>query len=269
MSVNKVRLANGETIIDISDSTVTPETLAEGVTAHDASGQKITGKMIPGGGSSVQTDWNQNDETQPDFLKNKPFGDVPTVLYEGTNLSPENDDGAYLLETPIIEIIEGESYSVVLDGIEYVAEGTRVQGVYVIVGNPGIVGGEDNGLPFVWVHNPEYGLMMFLTFAPFTSLCISADNAKKISAKYYDVQAVFYAKTPYIYKDLARTITATKQDVLDVVNKMPIVIDCGIGRAQAVYVGTSDDYAKIFFYANTTVDVISQYKLYTSEYTET
>ena len=52
MSVNKVQLANGETIIDISDSTVTPETLAEGVTAHDASGQKITGKMVPGGGSS-------------------------------------------------------------------------------------------------------------------------------------------------------------------------------------------------------------------------
>lgn len=78
MSVNKVQLANGETIIDISDSTVTPETLAEGVTAHDASGRKITGKMIPGGGASVQTDWNQTDETAPDFLKNKPFGETPT-----------------------------------------------------------------------------------------------------------------------------------------------------------------------------------------------
>lgn len=85
MSVNKVQLANGETIIDISDSTVTPETLAEGVTAHDASGQKITGKMVPGGGSSVQTDWNQTDETAPDFLKNKPFGEVygDTVTFNG------------------------------------------------------------------------------------------------------------------------------------------------------------------------------------------
>ena len=72
MSVNKVQLANGETIIDISDSTVTPETLAEGVTAHDASGQKITGKMVPGGGSSVQSDWNQTDSSAADFIKNKP-----------------------------------------------------------------------------------------------------------------------------------------------------------------------------------------------------
>lgn len=78
MSVNKVQLANGETIIDISDSTVTPETLAEGVTAHDASGQKITGKMAPGGGSSVQSDWNQTDSSAADFIKNKPFGDMPT-----------------------------------------------------------------------------------------------------------------------------------------------------------------------------------------------
>lgn len=27
-----------------------------------------------GGGSSVQTDWNQIDETQPDYIKNRPFG---------------------------------------------------------------------------------------------------------------------------------------------------------------------------------------------------
>lgn len=45
MAVNKVRLSNGETLIDISDDTVTPETLAEGVTAHDASGERIVGTM--------------------------------------------------------------------------------------------------------------------------------------------------------------------------------------------------------------------------------
>lgn len=43
MSVNKVQLANGETIIDISDSTVTPETLAEGVVAYNAKGERIVG----------------------------------------------------------------------------------------------------------------------------------------------------------------------------------------------------------------------------------
>lgn len=48
MSVNKVVMntENGaETLIDLTGDTVTPETLAEGVTAHDASGERILGKM--------------------------------------------------------------------------------------------------------------------------------------------------------------------------------------------------------------------------------
>jgi hypothetical protein len=43
MAVNKVKLSNGETLIDISVDTVTIETLADGVTAHDKTGAKITG----------------------------------------------------------------------------------------------------------------------------------------------------------------------------------------------------------------------------------
>lgn len=37
------------------------------------------------GGGSVQTDWNQTDETAPDFLKNRPFGDVygDTLTWDG------------------------------------------------------------------------------------------------------------------------------------------------------------------------------------------
>lgn len=43
MPVNQVYKATGEKIIDISDSTVTAADLAEGVTAYDATGEKITG----------------------------------------------------------------------------------------------------------------------------------------------------------------------------------------------------------------------------------
>ena len=44
MAVNKVE-ANGETLIDLTNDSVTPPTLAEGVTAHDASGKLIVGTM--------------------------------------------------------------------------------------------------------------------------------------------------------------------------------------------------------------------------------
>ena len=49
MPVNKVDYC-GETLIDLTADTVTPETLAEGVTAHDKSGAVITGTMVAGGG---------------------------------------------------------------------------------------------------------------------------------------------------------------------------------------------------------------------------
>lgn len=48
MAVNKVVMntENGEkTLIDLTSDTVTPETLAEGVTAHNASGEEITGSF--------------------------------------------------------------------------------------------------------------------------------------------------------------------------------------------------------------------------------
>lgn len=43
MGVSKVNLSNGETLIDLTEDTVDPNTLFDGETAHDASGNKITG----------------------------------------------------------------------------------------------------------------------------------------------------------------------------------------------------------------------------------
>lgn len=45
MAVNQV-IYDGETLIDLTNDTVTPETLAYGATAHDASGATITGTML-------------------------------------------------------------------------------------------------------------------------------------------------------------------------------------------------------------------------------
>lgn len=46
MAVNKVDYA-GQTLIDLTADTVTPETLMSGVTAHDASGNPIVGTLKP------------------------------------------------------------------------------------------------------------------------------------------------------------------------------------------------------------------------------
>lgn len=44
MAVNKVEI-NGKPVIDLTQDTVTPDTLLEGITAHDASGSKIQGTV--------------------------------------------------------------------------------------------------------------------------------------------------------------------------------------------------------------------------------
>lgn len=49
MGVSKV-IYNGKNLIDLTGDTVSPETLAKGITAHDMAGNKITGTMVAGGG---------------------------------------------------------------------------------------------------------------------------------------------------------------------------------------------------------------------------
>ena len=48
MAVNKVDV-NGVTVLDLTQDSVTPETLQKGYTAHDKSGTKITGTMANNG----------------------------------------------------------------------------------------------------------------------------------------------------------------------------------------------------------------------------
>lgn len=43
MSINKVQLANGETLIDLTDATATAETILAGYTAYGADGDLISG----------------------------------------------------------------------------------------------------------------------------------------------------------------------------------------------------------------------------------
>ena len=48
MANNKVQLGDGTVLIDLTGDTVTPSTLKRGITAHDASGQPITGIIDEG-----------------------------------------------------------------------------------------------------------------------------------------------------------------------------------------------------------------------------
>ena len=52
--VNKVQLADGTSLIDISDTTATADKILQGYTAYGSDGQKLTGTATGGGGSVTQ-----------------------------------------------------------------------------------------------------------------------------------------------------------------------------------------------------------------------
>lgn len=105
--------------------------------------------------SGVQSDWNQNDDTQPDYVKNRPFytGDpVETILVEERTISFSEVSGIYQGKfsstfSPTI----GETYKVSWDGTVYECTCVYIGEAYAI-GNRSIAGaGSDTGEPFLMI----------------------------------------------------------------------------------------------------------------------
>lgn len=56
MANNKVQLSDGTTLMDLTQDTVTPQTLLSGATAHNAAGERIVGKAASGGMTQEEAD---------------------------------------------------------------------------------------------------------------------------------------------------------------------------------------------------------------------
>ena len=116
--------------------------------------EKIGSTQIDG--SATQPDWNQNDDTRPDYVKNRPFytGDpVETVFVEETTLPfEERDGGIYAggFESTFSPIV-GETYKVSWDGTVHECT-CKVFNNIPAIGNLSIAGaGSDSGEPFLIV----------------------------------------------------------------------------------------------------------------------
>ena len=56
MANNKVQLSDGTTLMDLTQDTVTPQTLLSGATAHNAAGEQIVGEAASGGMTQEEAD---------------------------------------------------------------------------------------------------------------------------------------------------------------------------------------------------------------------
>ena len=104
------------------------------------------------GKDGAQPDWNQNDDTQPDYVKNRPFymgGPVEAVLVEESTVSFVESEGLYMAELPsTFEATVGDTYKVYWDGTAYECTCVNIEG-NLYIGNQSIRGiGSDTGEPF-------------------------------------------------------------------------------------------------------------------------
>ena len=152
-----------------------------------------------GSQSGVQPDWNQNDSTAADYVKNRPFytgNPVETVLVEESTVSFAAMNGVYAgqLESTFVATV-GEAYKVYWDGSAYECTCVKV-GQSTYIGNLSIDGsGPDTGEPFVAIvsNSKEIQIATADTSASHT-FSISGTQAPivKIPAKYIDKDASGY-----------------------------------------------------------------------------
>lgn len=194
-----------------------------------------TVRTVPQGGSkTVQTDWNQTDETAPDFLKNKPFGEMMTDIVPETEIVGEDMDGLLFASIPevggLIDLeteFVTESINVTFDGTDYVCNAGAVDSV-LVYGNQAFLDGEDTGEPFAvinFIMGNLYGVLV-QDSQPHT-ISISALQPQKMPDKYYDTAITYFANRDqsdvYLYEDAALTTKVTLEKLRNLPLK-PIVI---------------------------------------------
>ena len=141
--------------------------------------------------SGVQPDWNQNDSTSADYVKNRPFytgNPVETVLVEESTVSfSESSGGSYQGQVQsTFSPTLGKTYKVSWDGTTYQSACVEIEG-NIVIGNLSILGmGSDTGEPFFMIPK-ALGIIVFTsdTSASHTiSISGYIESVVKINPKY-------------------------------------------------------------------------------------
>ena len=113
-----------------------------------------------GSQSGVQSDWNQNDSTATDYVKNRPFYDetVETEIIPETAVTFSEKSGLMAAVWPeSFDLVDGQTYTISWDGTDYACTGILFNGAVPILGNLGIFGFDnDTGEPFIFTNEGQW-----------------------------------------------------------------------------------------------------------------
>ena len=139
MAISKVG-AGGEVLLDLTKDTVSEETLAKGVTAHDKAGNQITGT------NTFDVDSSEITTTPAEVLAGKPFaagGQVKTgemLNNEGKTYTISNADD--VINIPIGFHDGSGTVSIAPEELEKLKNPQNIKNGVVIMGQPGEFTGE-------------------------------------------------------------------------------------------------------------------------------
>lgn len=248
-----------------------PDSVADVIEKYEGAKPKPDPTPTPGGGTggSVQTDWNQKDETEPDFLKNKPFGDVAVTLIEEQTVTPVPDDMTMVQSTKAPSF--GSVVQVVFNGTLFECDVTNVEGMPT-VGNMAIFGEpNDTGEPFIiaWADNETAMCIITDTSADFT-IKATGSITSKLAPKYVEACTFFYAPSMdtdspnYLYKNPTFSVAVTMKDVADAISIGPVLISFSgvITFVPSMIVNANNYYVLIGFN-----DKAQTVQFFSSEYT--
>ncbi len=199
--------------ITVPDKLPNPNALTfTGAVTGSYDGSEAKTINIPSGGG-VQSDWNQNDNTQPDYVKNRPF------YNETKTVTVETEEGAELDNFLVFAV--GDTVTVNVDGVEHSLVAYDDDG-YVTIGDTtdSITSGEGQ---LGWQIYVGDGTVRFYAKEAHT-VSYSVEEAVKIDEKYlppiskqvvYDsINAVFKeSNTTYYFVD-----PTTLTDILKSIN---------------------------------------------------
>lgn len=102
---------------------------------------------------SVQPDWNQNDSTAADYIKNRPFyitgTELTNIITEQTvSFELNSNTNMYTAFIDALNLETGKTYRVIFDNVSYDCLAFGDNTVYL--GNPAMMGSEDTGEPFIF-----------------------------------------------------------------------------------------------------------------------
>ena len=213
-------------------------------------------------GGGTQSDWNQTDSSAADFIKNKPFGDMPTVILEEQELQYDAEaQGCVGVASAPIDA--GDLLIIVYDGVSYECTATYLpQAGGLFFGNLSLTGIDINtGEPFLGMYQDGMIYTLDMDDTENHIVKITAADAIKIPEKYYDCAAVFFINGgKYVYTDFMCTTKATHEDVANVAKKKPIILSLMNAEFSTVRtVSIIEDYAEL---------ITETFSFYTAEYTE-